>query len=131
MNAQQAAQQNIIATLGLDPDQTTWTYDQRLAYNNALATWIAANPDSATGSVAGANAVLNENNTPLADTGFLSEFSEFTGDLEDEAVSAGQKIAGIGNGILNTASLASWLIPTIAILAVVILLYGFFKKQTA
>lgn len=130
MNALDQAKANIRATLGLSNNPSDWTYDQRITYNKALATFIASNPDSfPTSSVQSATSVLNENNSPLSDTGFLSDLSTFGDAITDEAINAGNSIAGIGNGVLNLASSAKWLIPIAGIAVLVILLWGFKKKQ--
>lgn len=130
MNALQQAQANIRAQLGLNDNPSSWSYDERLSYNNALATFIANNADSfPADQVANANATLGKANTPLADTGFLSDLSTFGGAFEDEVLNAGNSVAGIGQGILSFASLAKYLIPLAGIAIVVILLIGFKKKH--
>ena len=131
MNAFQQAQANIRATLGISDDPTTWSYDQRQAYNRSLAQWIAANPDSVSSTETQiASGILNENATPLDDVSFLSEGSAFFSAFEDEALAAGDKIGGIGRGVLNLANSASWIIPLAGGIVVVILLLGFYKKQS-
>lgn len=132
MNAKQQAEANIRATLGLSPDASEWTYDQRVAYNRAVATWIAANPDSVSlTDLSNAQANLNGNYPALADTSFLSEGSDFFGYLEDEAIDAGNAVGGIGRGVLNLASLSAYIIPLAGIVVVVILLFAFKKKSGA
>lgn len=132
MNSLQQAQAYIRATLGLSDDVSSWSYDDRIAYNKALATYIAQNASSFPAqSVGTANAVLNEHASALQDTGFLSDLSVFGSALGDEVLNAGDSVAGVGRGILSTLSSASWLIPLAAFIVVGILLFGFYKKQTA
>lgn len=132
MDPKQVAIAQIISNLGLSQDRSEWTYDERLAFNNALAKYIAANPELFSAQD-NANALisLNRNNAALSDNSFTSNFADFFSNLEDEAISAGESVAGIGQGVLNFASLSRWLIPLAGIAVVVILLWGFKKKQGA
>ncbi len=132
MNSLQQAQAYIRATLGLSDDVSSWSYDERIAYNKALATYIAQNASSFPAqSVGTANAVLNEHASAIQDTGFLSDLSAFGSAFGDEVVNAGESVAGIGQGFLSFASLTKYLIPLAGIIIVGILLWGFYKKQTA
>ncbi len=132
MNSLQQAQAYIRATLGLSDDVSSWSYDERIAYNKALATYIAQNASSFPAqSVGTANAVLNEHASAIQDTGFLSDLSAFGSAFGDEVVNAGESVAGIGQGILSFASLTKYLIPLAGIIIVGILLWGFYKKQAA
>lgn len=131
MNSLDTAKAYIRSTLGLSDTPSDWTYAQRISYNNALAVYIANNPDSfSTQSVGTANQVLNENNSPLSDTGFISDLSAFGSAITDEAISAGESIGGIGNGVLSLASATRYLIPIAGVIIIGILLFGFYKKQT-
>lgn len=122
----------IRSNLGLSDVPSEWTYDERLAYNNALATYINANPGVFSASdLAIANNELNQNNVSLSDTSFTSGLSDFFGNLEDEAVSALDDIGGVGRGVLSTFRLASWVLPLAAVAVVIILLFAFRKKVSA
>lgn len=132
MNNLQEAIASVRASLGLSNSPSEWSYEQRIAYNKALATYINASPQSYDEQTqASAQIVAAAQYSPLEDTGVLADLSAFGSALEDEALAAGNKVAGVGNGILDTLGLAKWLIPAAAIILVGILLYGFYKKQTA
>lgn len=132
MTPLEIAEASIRATLGLSATPSDWTYDERLAYNNALSTYVQRNSTSfSPEELAIAQRQSAENPTALDNTGFLSDLSSFGGAIADEAVSAGNSIAGVGKGVLSTFDMAKWLIPTVAILVVGILLFGLYKKQTA
>lgn len=120
---------SVRATLGLSDTPSDWTVDQRNAYNNALSKIIASAPDAyGTDAATTAQVVLGQNQTPLDDTGFLSELGDFGANLEDNVLAAGEKIGSIGEGVLNLAGLAKWLIPTAGVIILGIVLYKFYKK---
>lgn len=129
MNARQQAISSVISTLGYSTDQSTWTYDQTVTFNRALATFIVSNPDSFTSQdLINANASLGRNDSPLVDNSFVSNFSDFVTNVEDNVINAGNSVAGIGNGVLNLAALAKYIIPIAGIVVVIILLFAFKKK---
>lgn len=123
---------SIRAQLGLNDTPSSWTYDQRVTYNRALSQYISANPQIFTaGDLENASAVLNQNPTALTDDSFLSEAGDFASAFGDEVVSAVDDIGGIGRGVLNLAASASWLIPLVGVIMVVILLFAFRNKVKA
>lgn len=128
MSPLQQAEANIRAGAGLSDDPTTWSYNERVAYNNALAQWVNMNPTQVS-SAELAVAQGDLNSTPLDDDSFTSELSEFTGAVGDNILAAGDKVASIGNGVLNFADMAKWLIPLAGLAVVGILVWGFYKKQ--
>lgn len=121
---------NVIAQLNLDPDQSTWNYDQVVAFNKAFAAGILAHPDSFSSTdLTTANAVTAEAPSALQDTSLSGEISAFGSAVTDNVVAAGSQVASIGQGALNLASMGSWLIPLVGLGLIGILVLGFYKKH--
>lgn len=82
---------NIKSQLGLDPDPSNWSYEERISYIKALAKYIRENPAGfPEQSVALANKIEEKEYEPLVDTGFFSTAAQ----LYDEFLeSAGEKIS--------------------------------------
>jgi hypothetical protein len=115
--------------LNLPANPSDWTYDERVAYNAALATRIATSPTSYTSQEnSTALRVLNTGYSPLDDTSFLSDLSTFGGALADEITDAGDAVGGVGRGLLSAFRISEWLIP-LAFLAVAVLLFFALKKK--
>lgn len=129
MDATAQARASIISTLGLPANESDWTFQNQTDYNRALATYIVGNAYLFTDAqVSAANASLNKNFGTLADTSFTGELATFGNAFVDEVSSAGSQVAGIGQGVLNLASISKYLIPLAGVAAIVILLFAFKKK---
>lgn len=103
--------------------KTEWTYEERAKYNKALADIIATYPDRfAPSQVTQAKAVEMADYSPLASSDF--SFSDFGEEVLNNAVSAGESVAGVGQGVLSTFKLAKWVIPAAGIALVVFWLMG-------
>lgn len=123
-----SAERVVAIQLGIDDQGGTWrtslTYEQRVAYDKALAAYIAAHPSAfADSTVETAQLVTSQNLTPLADASFSLE--DFSSAVVDNAVGIGDSVANVGRGVTNTLSLAKWGIP----LAVLVLVVGFLWKR--
>jgi len=113
-----------------DIPKAEWTYDQRAAYNKALASIIAENPQSFDAQdVATAKQVERADYSPLSSADF--SFSDFGSAVVDNVVDAGGKVANVGTGVLNTVAVAGKLLPWVAIAGGLFLAYSFFKGKGA
>lgn len=102
--------------LNLNDKPSSWTYEQRQAYNKALAGYIAARPDLFTAQDATtAGRIVAKPFEPLADASF--DWGMF-------ATEATAPIVAVGEGVKTTLNLSSWLVPVAAVAAVLILLAG-------
>ena len=118
-----AAVATVRAQQGLSNTPTDWTYDQRVAYDKALAAYILANAalfDSTEISIA--ETVSQQTYSPLEDDTF--QWGEFAVDTFQPASDA---LQSIGSGVLTVANAAKWAIPVIAVIALVLL----FEKNAA
>lgn len=94
----------------IPPDQ--WSYDQRIAYNRALATYILNHPGLFTASES--NTALQVNNqftSGLEDTSFLSDLAVFGTAFRDEGEKTLDSIGDIGRGVRDALSVAGKLLP--------------------
>ncbi len=127
----QAAIYAVRGKLGLlDTNPSDWTYEQRAQYNAELARVLLTMPGASDVDKYNANIVLNNQFQPLEPNGFLTDISVFGTEFGNQAIRAGESVASIGNGVLNTAKLASWVIPAASLAVVVILLLEFKKKHS-
>lgn len=117
-----------LSSTGLnEKPKAEWTFNDRAAYNKALADIIAKNPDAfSSQDVITAKDVEKKDYSPLASSDF--SFSEFGSAVVDNVVDAGNSVAGIGQGVLSTAKLAKWGIPLVAGTLLVFWLMGQKKK---
>lgn len=121
---------SLVSQMGLSVTPSDWTYDQRIAFNKAFAAYVIAHPDSFSATdLNTANGIAGESPTALDDTSLSADLSAFGSAVTDNVVAAGNQVAGIGNGVLNLASAAQYIIPVAGVIIVGILLYGFFRKQ--
>ena len=123
----QTAIANTRAALGLSNNVTTWTQEQMLNYNAALATIYASYPDQFSDQdLVNAEYVKAHPGEPLVDASFsLGDFAtEATKPLTDAAQS-------VGSGFFTLANAAKWAVPLVAAIAVVILLFSFARKTGA
>lgn len=110
-------------------DVSAWSYEQRMAYNKALAAYIAARPAQFSPAEWTTAARLAQvNYSPLADVSLASRFSEFADEFTNNVVKAGNQVGGVGRGVLNTFSVIGWAIPVIALGAAVYLSWHYIKK---
>lgn len=112
---------NLIKTqLGLSEKPSEWTYEQRGQYNKTLAQYIKDHP-SAFGEteLATADLVAQKTYSPMEDPGFA--FSTF---IEEVGANASAPLVAIGNGVINTAKLAGFIMPALLIIGAVILIYA-------
>lgn len=115
--------------LSLNDNPSTWSYEDRTRYNNALAAYEQANPDQFSGAdLATIDRVAGTQYQELDDTSFLGGIGDFGNALVDEAAAAGNAVGGVGRGVLNTFSLSAYLIPLAVIAAIVIGLFALKKK---
>jgi hypothetical protein len=128
----QALSAQLRAQLNLPALASDWSYSQRVDYNKAFAAYVLAHPESfGVMDQQTAQIVTAEKPQDLSDTSMSANIQAFGSELLDNALEAGSKVAGIGQGVLDTAAIAKWLIPLGAVLVVGILLYGFYKRETA
>ena len=123
----QTAIANTRAALGLSNNVTTWTQEQRVTYNAALATVLSASPDQFSDQdLVNAEYVKAHPGEPLVDASLsLGDFAtEATKPLTDAAQS-------VGSGFFTLANAAKWAVPLVAAIAVVILLFSFARKTGA
>jgi hypothetical protein len=93
-----------------------WTYEQRVAYNKALATYIATNPALFTAQDADtAAAVTVAAYAPLSDNSILGDVATFGSAFGDEVLKAGDKVADVGRGALDAVSFVGKLLPIAAV----------------
>jgi hypothetical protein len=128
MNVTETAKAYIKAQLGLPDNPADWTYDQRIAYIRGLSTYIANNPDSFSAEqVATANASLGRNYSSLDETGLIASTGAFVSAFGDEVLEGVESVAGIGEGILSTASMLRYLIPLTVLLLVGVFVWHYYK----
>lgn len=117
--------------MSLPDNASDWTYSQRVDYNKAFAAYVLAHPDSfGTQDETTAQVITQEQPQDLSDTSLSANIEAFGSAVLDNVTAAGADVAGIGQGVLNTASLAKYLIPVAAVVALGILLLGL-KKRVA
>ena len=118
--------------MGLNNDPSSWSYDEAQQYRLTLAAYIQQNPGQFTAQdQTVASGVISAGMNPLDDTSVWSDLDTFESAFADSALAAGQKIAGIGQGVLNTASLAQYAIPIALVIIAAIWLRGFNQRQAA
>jgi len=131
MTPKEQAIAKIRSDMNLPALPSDWTYEQRIAYNKTLADYILSHPDEFDQTSAlVASKVANQVYSPLEDTSFTSDLSIFGDELANQAIKAGESVAGVGNGVLSTFQIASWAIPVAALAVLGIALYGFYAKET-
>lgn len=111
--------------LGLDTiAESDWTYEQRTAFNKALATYIADHPSAfSQQDVLTAGIVQQNTYQPLEDASFST--SDF---LSTTAANAAAPFKAIGDGIITTATAARWAIPVIVGVVVIMALVAANRK---
>lgn len=123
-----ASARNVIATrLGLDP--ANMTYEQRREYNRALGEFVLKYPERFTDQTLSAARLAVSDASRLGamdDTSF--DWGSFGSSVVDNGIELGGDAAQIGKGIANTAAMASWLIPTVALAVVGIWVWGRWKR---
>jgi hypothetical protein len=93
--------------------------------------WVKDHPENFTSQqvkIATASNATWGTDTPLLDTSF--SYTEFADEVGNNVVKAGEDFASIGQGVLGTLRMGSWLIPVVAVVLVAIFIYGFYLKQT-
>lgn len=129
-----SAERIVAIALNIDNQGGTWrtalSYEQRVAYDKALADYIVAHPAAFMDqTVQTAKLVASQNLTPLADTGF--DLDLFVSATVDNAVQIGDSVADIGRGAAAAASSLRWLIPAVLVIAVGIALWKWTKAVPA
>ena len=121
----------IRSNLGLSEDLSGWTFDERQAYMQAIAAYIQANPGEFNANSVGlAGQVSSAGPQQLLDNSPSAAVTQFEDEFLNNVVQAGNQVAGVGQGVLSTFSLAKYIIPLSAVAVVVILLFAFKKKVT-
>ena len=133
LSPQQQARSEVLAALGLTHTAPAdWTYDQRTAYNKALAAKIVANPAGwAPESVAAAKKVLSSNYAALEGYGIGDAAKDFVSGAADGVGSVVSSVSSVGEGVKTTLNLTRWLLPLGAVVAVGILLLALFRRSGA
>jgi hypothetical protein len=106
----------------LSPEERTRLLDYTFAY-------VAAHPgDFLPSQVAIAKQHVDSwgTNTPLLDASF--DWGMLASEMGSNVVKAGEAVASVGQGVLNTFKLGSWLLPVAAVVLVGIYLWKAFKK---
>jgi hypothetical protein len=120
----------------LEPVDKQWvdmTWDEQQRYQKRLAELIATNaanlpPDAVTAS----QVVLNRGVLPAPESyGVTDAIGDFGSEVGSQVGRAGESVAGIGNGLLNTLSAMKWLIPLAVVAWVAIKLFGEVNKAKA
>lgn len=126
---------NLVAAQGLPltdqgtPDFANWSYDQRIAFNRAFANYVLSHPLSfGDDDAANAQRIVGEHPSQLSDTSVSSDLSAFGSGVLDNVAAAGDSVAGIGEGVLNLAGWAKWLIPVAGVALLVFFLMGAKRK---
>lgn len=122
-DAEKTALDNAIATVraqqGLNDIPATWSYDQRIAYNKALAAYIQQNPTSyAPETVTTAGVVSAANYTALDDTSYLAQVSLFSSTFWSKGVD-------IFNGL---STLTKFITVAVALASIAYIVYAFKRK---
>lgn len=115
------------AAQGLNDTPSSWTYDQRTRYNNALATYFLTHPEKfGSQDLNTAERVVKNPAQPLEDTSF--DWGMFAA----EAVKpAGDALKSVGDGAFTVAAMSRYVLPLAALVAVVILLKAFARQTGA
>lgn len=105
------------ATLGLsETPPHAWTYEERTAYNKALAAYIQSRPDEFTDQdLLTADLVSKQMYSALDDSSF--QVGTFIAETVAPITDAAQ---AVGAGVLSTANAARWLIPVGAAIAALV-----------
>jgi hypothetical protein len=122
-------------TLGLSESDSMYPGnidpETRIKLFDLTNAWIKDHPENfSTQQVKSATAMNAAwgTNTPLQDTSF--SYGDFAGEVGNNIVAAGEDFASVGQGVLNTLKMGKWLIPTVAVVVLLIVLYGFYLKRT-
>lgn len=103
------------------------TPDEQITIGNKMKAYIREHPSDFTDQqkvvAATPDISLTESYT------VANAVSDFGGEFANQAIKAGEDIASVGKGVLNTFKLGSWLIPTAAVVVLGIVIYGFYRKQ--
>jgi hypothetical protein len=129
-----SAERLIAIQQGIDSPGGDWraglTYDQRVAFDKALADYIIAHPAAfSDATVATARIVAGHKLTPLEDSSF--DWEAFSSAVVDNGITLGDRVADVGRGVAATASLAKWVLPVAALVAVALILLGLRRKVGA
>jgi hypothetical protein len=111
--------------LGLSKiEPSRWTYEERIAYNKALAAYIAARPEQFSAQdLTTAEYVGKANYVPLEDASF--DYGMFAVETVKPAADA---LKSVGDGVLTVANSAKWAIPLGFAVVGVLLLVNFNRK---
>lgn len=116
MNPRSAAIAAVRAQLGLNDIPSSWTYDQRVEYNKALANYISTHPALFTPQdLATASDIAVKAYAPLADTSTLADIGQFGENVLDNVIDAGNEVADVGRGALTGISIAGMAIPVLVV----------------
>ena len=102
-------------------EPANFNYAQRLLYNREFSKIILAYPKNFSQiDIFNAKTVLNQNDSPLADSSVAADLKTFSDEFVSQALDVGDAVGDIGRGVKNTARLAAIGIPLfVAILAAV------------
>jgi uncharacterized membrane protein len=101
--------------------------DDQVKITNAMKAYIRANP--AGFSPTAQSVALTPDISPIEHYTVGQAVADFGDEFANQAIKAGEDIASVGKGVLNTFKLGSWLIPTAAVVVLGIAVYGFYLKQ--
>ncbi|HTJ77673.1 MAG TPA: hypothetical protein VL357_01635 [Rariglobus sp.] len=119
----QAAIATVRAQMGLSNTPSDWTYEQRVAYDKALAAYILANSSQFDATeISIANSVSSQTFSPLEDASF--DWGAFGTETFQPLADAAQSV---GSGILTVANAAKWAIPALVVVGIIL----FFEKNSA
>ncbi|MFT3870475.1 MAG: hypothetical protein QM715_18655 [Nibricoccus sp.] len=111
-----------ITPANLSPEDRTRLFDYTFAY-------VAQHPEQYEPrqvEIAKRHVAAWGTNTPLLDTSF--DWGLLAREVGENVLKAGEAVASVGQGVLNTFKLGSWLIPVAAVVLVGIYLWKAFKK---
>lgn len=101
--ARQQAAETVRLQMGLPASSLSWTYEQRVAYNKALADYLLTHPTGIDAQTLGtASNVLNKTYPDLQDTSF--DWVQFGDEL---APSAGRVLSAVSNRLLVILTLGA------------------------
>lgn len=120
------------AQMNLPAAPSDWSYSQRVEYNKAFAAYVLAHPSSFGASdLQTADIITQELPAALDDTSVSATLSAFGSAVLDNAVAAGDDVAGVGKGVLTAASLAAWVIPGGLLILAAVFIFSQSKKIAA
>ena len=114
--------------VNLSTDYRDATPDQQITITNQMKAYIRDHPSEFPAQ----QKIANTPDIQLTDEyTFGDKVATFSEEFGNQALRVGEGVAGVGNGIVNTLSLAKWVLPLAGLAVAGILVYSFYLKQTS